>query len=267
MKTLVVVQARTGSSRLPNKVLMPLAGRPLLQQMLERVRTARTPFDVAVATTTESADDAIRALCRRIGVECYSGHPTDLLERHYRAALASRADEVVKIPSDCPLIDPAVIDRVLAFHAERRGMLDYTSNLHPASYPDGNDVEVLSMAVLEEAAREATRPFEREHTTPFVWERPRRYRIGNVAWESGLNYSMTHRWTIDYPEDYDFIRAVYDELWSPLGRPFALEDILLLLESRPDIARINATHAGVNWYRNHAHELTTVSPSEYRKNE
>jgi spore coat polysaccharide biosynthesis protein SpsF len=267
MKTLVVVQARTGSRRLPDKVMMPLAGRPLLEQMLARVRASRTPFDLAVATTTESADEPIRSLCRSIGVECFSGHPTDLLERHYRAALSAGADEVVKIPSDCPLIDPAVIDRVLAFHAGRRGTLDYTSNLHPASYPDGNDVEVLPMGVLEEAAREASRTFEREHTTPFVWERPGRYRIGNVSWESGFNYSMTHRWTIDYREDYDFIRAVYDELWSASGPPFTLEDILRLLESRPDIARINAAYAGVNWYRNHAHELTTVSPSEYRKND
>ena len=265
MKTLVVVQARTGSARLPEKVLMPLAGEPLLRRMIERVRGAQTPFELAVATTTESADDGIRELCRRLDVECFSGHPTDLLDRHYRAAVSARADEVVKIPSDCPLIDPAVIDRVLAFHAERRGTLEYTSNLHPATYPDGNDVEVVPFRVLEEAHREAARPFEREHTTPFIWERPARYRTGNVAWETGLNYSMTHRWTIDYPDDYAFISKVYDELWSPSGPPFTLGDILRLLESRPEIARINAAYAGVNWYRNHAHELTTVSPTEYRR--
>ncbi|HTY58981.1 MAG TPA: glycosyltransferase family protein [Bacteroidota bacterium] len=265
MKTLVVVQARTGSHRLPNKVMLPLAGKPLLQRMIERVRAAHSPFDLVVATTTEPEDDAVRALCRSIGAECFSGHPTDLLERHYRAALAAQADEVVKIPSDCPLIDPGVIDRVLAFHRERRGTLDYTSNLHPATYPDGNDVEVVPFGVLEEAAREAQRPFEREHTTPFIWERPARYRIGNVAWERGLNYSMTHRWTIDYPEDYTFISRVYDELWRGAGPPFSLDDILTLLASHPEIARTNAAYAGVNWYRNHADELTTVSASEYRQ--
>ncbi len=265
MKTLVVVQARTGSSRLPNKVMMPLAGRPLLQRMIERVRSAAAPFDLVVGTTTEPSDDPIRALCRELGVECFSGHPSDLLDRHYRAGAAARADEVVKIPSDCPLIDPGVIDRVLAFHARHRGAFDYTSNLHPATYPDGNDVEVIPFAVLEEAHREARRPFEREHTTPFIWERPGRYRIANVAWETGLNYSMTHRWTIDYPEDYRFISAVYDELCTGDGPPFRLDQVLRLLESRPDIARINAAYAGVNWYRNHADELTTVSPSEYRQ--
>lgn len=265
MKTLVVVQARTGSTRLPDKIMMPLAGKPLLQQMLERVKAARMRFDLVVATTTDRSDDPVRALCRAIDVECYSGHPTDLLERHCRAAEAARADDIVKIPSDCPLIDPAVIDRVLEFHDAHRDSVDYTSNLHPASYPDGNDVEVIPYRVLEEAAGEATRPFEREHTTPFIWERPARYRLGNVAWETGLNYSMTHRWTIDYPEDYTFIRTVYDELWSPTGPPFSLGDILALLEARPEIGRINARYAGVNWYRNHAHELTTVSSSEYRQ--
>ncbi len=265
MRTLVVVQARTGSTRLPGKVMMPLAGEPLLRRMIERVQAAKSPCELVVATTTESTDDGIRALCRRIGVECFSGHPTDLLDRHYRAAVSSRADEVVKIPSDCPLIDPAVIDRVLASHAERRGSVDYTSNLHPATYPDGNDVEVVPFAVLEEAHREAARPLEREHTTPFIWERPDRYRTRNVAWETGLNYSMTHRWTIDYPEDYAFIKTVYDELWSPTEQPFRMDEILRLLEERPEIAQINAAYAGLNWYRNHAHELTTVSPSEYRQ--
>jgi spore coat polysaccharide biosynthesis protein SpsF len=265
VKTLVVVQARTGSHRLPNKIMMPLAGKPLLLRMVERVRAARAPFELVVATTTEGADDAVRTLCRSIGVECFSGHPTDLLERHYRAALAAQADEVVKIPSDCPLIDPGVIDRVLAFHAERRGSLDYTSNLHPATYPDGNDVEVVPFGILEEAHREAGRPFEREHTTPFIWERPGRYRIGNVQWETGSNYSMTHRWTIDYPEDYAFISRIYDELWTPAGPPFGLDDVLRLLESQPALAQINGAYAGMNWYRNHADELTTVSPSEYRQ--
>jgi len=259
-----VIQARTGSTRLPGKILMPLAGRPLLERMIERVRAASSPFTLVVATTAGTDDDPVRALCRTLGVACYSGHPTDLLDRHYRAALPFAPDAVVKIPSDCPLIDPAVIDRVLALYAGGRAGVDYASNLHPATYPDGNDVEVIAAPVLEEAWREATLPFEREHTTPFIWERPFRYRIANCAWETGKNLSMTHRWTIDYPEDYAFISAVYDELSSPAGKPFTIGDILGLLERRPDLARINARYAGVNWYRHHAGELTTVSPAEYR---
>ena len=260
MRTLVVVQARSGSSRLPGKVLMPLAGEPLLCRMIERVRAAKTPFELAVATTTDSADDGIRLLCRRLGVECFSGHPTDLLDRHYRAAVAARADEVVKIPSDCPLIDPAVIDRVLASHAKRRGEADYTSNLHPATYPDGNDVEVMPMGVLEQAWRESEKTFEREHTTPFIWEWPERFRIGNVKWETGKDFSRSHRWTIDYPEDYHFISSVYERLWTRERPIFSLEDILGLLEREPYLATLNNKYAGETWYRHHLHELRTIRP-------
>jgi len=263
MKILVVVQARMASTRLPGKVLRPLAGVPLLQRMLERVRAARTPSEVWVATTSATEDDAIRALCRRIGVPCYDGHPTDLLDRHYRAARAARAEAVVKVPSDCPLIDPDVIDRVVGGFLASPERFDFVSNLHPASYPDGNDVEVLPFAVLETAWREALRRYEREHTTPFVWDQPERFRLGNVAWEHGVDLSITHRFTVDYPEDFAFAAAVYDALWSP-RRPFRLAEILRLLAARPELQALNARYAGVNWYRHHLGELRTVGAGETR---
>src|SRR5262249_10819750 len=131
------------------------------------------------------------------------------------------------------------------------GSVDFVSNLHPATYPDGNDVEVMPVAVLETAWREAVEPHEREHTTPFIWERPDRFRLNNVVWETGRDYSTTHRWTIDYPEDYQFLAAVYDELWSEARPMFSLEDVLSLVERRPDIAALNAGHAGKGWYRDH----------------
>lgn len=264
MKIVVVVQARMGSTRLPGKVMMPLAGKPLLQRMLERVRAASTMFDTVVATTTDPGDDPIRKLCNNLGVACYSGHPTDLLDRHCEAARSAGAETVVKIPSDCPLIDPAVIDRVLTYFIENRASFDYVSNLHPATYPDGNDVEVTPMQILETARREAVRPFEREHTTPFIWERPERFRIGNVNWETGLDYSMSHRWTIDYPEDYQFVKAVFDELWNEHAPVFHINDILDLMARRPDIFALNTKFAGVNWYRNHLDELKTISKNEVR---
>lgn len=261
MKTLVVVQARTGSSRLPGKVLMPLGGAPLLARMLERVIAATTRFDVLLATTTDASDDAVVAIGRRAGVGVFRGHPTDLLDRHVMAARAARADWVVKIPSDCPLIDPRVIDRVLA---ARAADVDFVSNLHPATYPDGNDVEAMTMDALEIAHREATRPLEREHTTPFLWERPDRFRLRNVAWETGLDYSMSHRFTIDYPEDYAFIQAVYDALYVPGRAPFSLDAILDLLQKRPDVFALNHRYAGVNWYRHHLDELTTIDATKTR---
>lgn len=259
-----VVQARTGSTRLPNKVLRPLAGKPLLVRMVERVQMAALAGTVVVATTTDTADDPIEALCAADGLACFRGDAHDLLDRHYQAGRRYGAEAVVKIPSDCPLIDPAVIDRVLGFYLAAPGAYDYVSNLHPATYPDGNDVEVMPMAALEAAWRGATRDFEREHTTPFFWENPGRFRLANVPWESGLDYSMSHRWTIDYEEDYQFICAVYEALY-PTNPRFRLDDILALQAARPDITALNAHYAGVNWYRHHLDELKTISADQTRR--
>jgi spore coat polysaccharide biosynthesis protein SpsF len=261
MKPLVIVQARTGSTRLPGKVLLPVKGGTLLERMLERVRAAKTPFDLVVATTHLEDDQPIAELCRSLDVRCYAGHPTDLLDRHYRAALSSSAKAVVKIPSDCPLIDPGVIDRVLALYLEDPDRYDYVSNLHPATYPDGNDVEIFSFAALETAFREAVKPFHREHTTPFLWDQPDRFRLANVGYEKDL--SMSHRFTIDYREDYAFIQAVFEALDRP-GEVFSLEEILAFLERKPEVLFLNARLRGVNWYRNHLDELRTVRPSETR---
>ena len=174
--------------------------------MVERVRAARQLDEVVVATTTDAADGAIQALCDRRGWLCHAGHPTDLLDRHLAAARLHRADVVVKIPSDCPLIDPRIIDRVVRCFREADWHYDFVSNLHPASYPDGNDVEVMSFAALETAWHEARKPHEREHTTPFIWDQPQRFRLGNVRWETGRDLSMTHRLTVDYPEDLALVQ-------------------------------------------------------------
>jgi spore coat polysaccharide biosynthesis protein SpsF len=252
-----------GSSRLPGKVMLPLAGEPLLVRMVERVRAARLSGTVVVAVTVAPGDDVLVKLCRKKGLLCFRGHPTDLLDRHYQVARRFEADVVVKIPSDVPLIDPRIIDRVMGAFFVDPDAYDYVSNLHPPTYPDGNDVEVMRMSALETAWREARRDLEREHTTPFLWENPGRFRLCNVAWETGLDYSMSHRWTIDYREDYCFIRAVYEALY-PQNPRFGIEDILALLERRPDIAAQNARYAGVNWYRHHLHELRTIAPQQTR---
>ena len=247
----VIVQARVGSTRLPGKVLLPLAGKPLLERMLERLRSARFPFELIVATTPAAEDDPIVRLARRVGVRVFRGHPTDLVDRHLAAAREVGASAVVKIPSDCPLIAPEIVERMLAVWEASEGAFDYLSNLRPPSYPDGNDVEVMSVDVLEQAWREATLRHEREHTTPFIWERPIRFRIANVSWETGLDYSATHRLTIDHPEDYALISAIYDELCTPFRPVFSLREILELLEQRPEWRLLNARHHGASWYVDH----------------
>ncbi|MFN0014461.1 MAG: cytidylyltransferase domain-containing protein [Saprospiraceae bacterium] len=261
-KIVTVVQARVGSSRLPGKVLLDILGQPLLLRMLERVQAASLVGSVVVATTTDPADDPIETLCFEHGLPCYRGSVHDLLDRHYQVGLLHSADAVAKIPSDCPLIDPAVIDRVFRFFWENH--CDYAGNLHPATYPDGNDVEIIAMTALHRAWTEARRSLEREHTTPYLWENPHLFHTENIAWETGLNYSMSHRWTIDYPEDYSFIRTVYEHLY-PEKPLFTLQDILDLTHNHPAIFSLNSRYAGVNWYRNHLDELKTVNAEETKQ--
>jgi len=250
-----------GSSRLPGKVLLPLAGKPLILRMYERVSFSHFAGKIVVAITQEQADNELFTLCKQNNFEVFRGNALDLLDRHYQAAKKFQAEVVLKIPSDCPLIDPQIIDKVILYYINNKDNYDFVSNLHPPSYPDGNDVEIMSFETLEHTWINAKKDFEREHTTPYIWENPEMFRIGNVSWETGLDYSMTHRFTIDYKEDYDFIKRVYDELYQDNPK-FGLNDILNLLERKPEIKKINQIYAGVNWYRNHIQELKTISPEQ-----
>lgn len=261
LNIVTVIQARTGSSRLPNKIFLPLSNAPLLYRMYERVVVSKLKGTIVIATTRDKSDDQVEELCKDYQLNCFRGHPTDLLDRHYQAAKLLNADVVVKIPSDCPLIDPNVIDKVLQFYLDNSDKYDYVSNLHPATYPDGNDVEVMSMRATEVAWLHANKDLEREHTTPYLWENPDKFRIGNVEWESGLDYSMSHRFTIDYEKDFNFIKQVYDELYS-INNKFTFKDILDLLKRKPEIKKINEEYCGVNWYRNHLNELKTITSDQ-----
>jgi len=262
-KIITVIQARTGSSRLPEKVLLSLCGQPLLLRQYERIAMASNVGDIVIATSINSNDDQIEKICKENNIICFRGDENDLLDRHYKAAVKYGADAIVKIPSDCPLIDPNIIDKVISKYLCEKESTDYVSNLHPATFPDGNDVEVFSFETLEYAWNAATKDFEREHTTPFIWENPTLFRIKNVEWESKLNYSTSHRWTIDYEEDYMFIRKIYEELYHKKPN-FSLYDILNLLEEKPFIRDINKKYAGRYWYENHLSELKTID--EFKKN-
>jgi spore coat polysaccharide biosynthesis protein SpsF len=249
-----VIQARMSSTRLPGKVMLKVMNRPVLSLMVERVQKSRLAGTIVVATSVNSEDDIIAEMCKRENIICFRGHATDLLERHYRAALEYDADVIIKIPSDCPLIDPEIIDRIVELFIKHQSNYDYLSNLHPASYPDGNDVEVFSFKMLYKAYKEAGKDFEREHTTPFMWNNDKRFNIGNVEWETGFNYSLSHRFVLDYMEDYEFIKTIYEILY-PSNPEFRIDDILRLLELKPEVKAINRHLRGINWYKDHLSEI------------
>ena len=214
--------------------------------MYERVKLSDFSGTIVIAIPNEPSDETVEQLCIDKEIPVFRGDTYDLLDRHYKAALKYNADVVVKIPSDCPLIDAKVITKVINFYLDHIEKFDYVSNLHPATYPDGNDVEIMSMRALKKAWENAKRIFEREHTTPYFWENRDQFRIGNVKWETGFDYSMTHRWTIDYYEDYLFIKAVYDVLYHQ-NPSFGIDDILKLVSQKPELMKINELTGYLNF--------------------
>jgi spore coat polysaccharide biosynthesis protein SpsF len=261
-KILIIIQARRGSTRLRDKILLPLCGKELLVRMVERVKKSAYGRNVVVATTNKKEDDIIVEICNRENINYFRGETYDLLDRHYHAALYYDADVIAKIPSDCPLIDPNIINKVFYYFFCNSPTYDYVSNLHPPTYPDGNDVEVMKMSTIETAWRNAKEVFQREHTTPYIWDNPDMFKIGNVLWESGFDYSMTHRFTLDYIEDYEFIKKVFEELYYT-NNNFGLNDILHLIEfKKPELKEINKKYLGVNWYRHYLDNLRTITPEQ-----
>lgn len=241
-KVVAIVQARMGATRLPGKVLEDIAGAPMLVRVVDRVRAAKGIDDVVVATSDRPADDAVAALCEARGIPCFRGHETDVLARFHGAATSRGASVVVRITADCPLMDPAVLDKVVA--AFRRGVggepVDYATNVLRYTYPDGLDVEVFSFAALDRAFREAKDPVEREHVTPYI-RTSGKFRVTGVENETDLSRHQ-YRWTVDEPADLAFIRAIYDRLGGTAGDAlFGMAEVLALFDREPQILAIQSS--------------------------
>jgi spore coat polysaccharide biosynthesis protein SpsF len=231
-RTVAIIQARTGSTRLPGKILLPLLGEPLLSTVVRRVARASSIDTTVVATTTSPDDDAIVALGAREGWPVERGSEMDLLARYLGAARAHAAGRVVRITSDCPLIDPDLIDEVVA--ALEDAGADYASNtLEPRTFPRGLDVEAMTIDALEAAGREDRDPASREHATPYLYRHPDLFRLAGVRLAVDLS---GHRWTVDTPEDYELIRRIYGEL----GRDdVPWREVLALVEAHPEWSALN----------------------------
>jgi len=234
MNVVVVIQARMGSTRLPGKVLRPLGGRPAIQHVLERARLIPGVGEVVLATSTAAADEPLARLAASLGAPVFRGSEQDVLDRYCQAARQARADVVVRVTGDCPLLDPRESGKVL--RALLDAGADYASNCHPPTYPDGLDTEALPMAVLERAWREADTTAEREHVTLHVWRNPDRFRLINVAHATDLS---RYRLTLDEERDYRLLGHVFAAL-QETGRFGTLTEVVDLLEHRPDVVEVNA---------------------------
>jgi spore coat polysaccharide biosynthesis protein SpsF len=233
-RRVATIEARMTSSRLPGKVLLPAAGRPLLEHMVERLGRARHVDAIVIATTEEAASDPIADLADRLGVGCFRGSEEDVLGRVLGAARAFDADVIVETTGDCPLIDPAIVDAVIERFAE--GGVDYCSNTLERTYPRGMDVQVFPTAVLAEVDGLTDDPADREHVSLYIYEHSERYRLRSVVYDRPETAAL--RLTVDTPEDYALVQAIFEALY-PRDPAFGLEAMLALVDERADLRALN----------------------------
>ena len=236
LKKIATVEARMSSSRLPGKVLLPLAGKPALERLVERARRAKKIEDVVIATTVNPQDDPIVDWARKAGVSVFRGSEEDVLLRVLEAARAFKGEVIVELTGDCPLLDPAHIDELVGFWEESG--LDYVSNTLERTYPRGFDTQVFARSVLEEVDRLTQDPADRENVSLYIYEHPQRYKLGGNTAPPEL-YGPDIRICTDTREDYEVIGRIYDALY-PNNPAFGAREIMDYLRAHPEVAAINA---------------------------
>ena len=236
-RVVIITQARMTSTRLPGKIAIQILGKSLLEYHIERLKRSSLGSQVVVATTTNSSDDIIVKTSEGLGVDVYRGLEHDVLARYYHAAIKFEADIIVRVTSDCPIIDPEIVDKTISHYLSLLPDIDYVSNCRiRQTYPRGLDTEVFSFANLQLAYERAKEPFEREHVTPFLWLHPERFALSNVEHDVDLSH---HRWTVDTPADVDLIKRMLEA--SYLSNPgFNLQDYLKLIDENPEWKYINS---------------------------
>lgn len=228
-----IIQARVGSTRLPEKVLFKVMDKTILEHVVERVRRAKNIGTIIVATTLRKEDLKIARIADALGVELYRGSEDDVLDRYYQAAKIFNVNRIARITADCPLIDPGIIDSVIRLYFESGA--DFCCNILERTFPDGEDVEVFNFKALECAWKKAGLLSEREHVTPYIKKHPSRFKLVNFKNDIDLS---DKRWTLDRENDFKFIKAVIEGLY-PSKPDFNMKDILEFLERNPDIENVN----------------------------
>ena len=237
-----IIQARMGSTRLPEKVLRKIGDEPMLAHVHERARKASLVDDVVVATSDQLTDDSIAEFCDSRDISCYRGSEPDVLDRYFQAATSVDAETIVRITADCPFLSPPVLDRVVGAYLNSDD--EYVTNVLEYTHPDGLDVEVFGYETLEEAWREASSSEEREHVTVYIRESQKfsSKNVENVVDMSQYEFTDADtilRWTVDYPADLEFVREVYDRLTVHGHWIFDQQAVLELLEREPSLRDIN----------------------------
>ena len=230
-----IIQARMGSTRLPGKIMMEVLGKPILWHVVNRLKHSKRIEKIIIATTENVLDRKIVEFSDKNRIDFFCGSEEDVLDRYYHASIKFNLKHIVRITSDCPMIDPRITDKVIEKYMNKLGEVDYASNMQPPTYPDGLDTEVFSFAVLETAWKEAKKKYQREHVTPFIWEQPDKFKLINVENNEDLSFM---RWTVDEENDFIFVEKVFCELY-PKKEIFLMNDVTDLLKRKPELTKIN----------------------------
>lgn len=238
MKTVAIIQARMGSTRLPGKIMRRVCGKSILAHVIERVKDSESLDDIIVATTTNVSDDEIVAECEKNDWHFFRGSESHVLERYYKAASSYHADVIVRITSDCPLFDPQILSEMLHFFRNQIDTgknLDYLSNVIVRTFPRGLDAEIFTFAALEKAYQNASTDQDREHVTSYIYKNPELFVMDNFKSERNLS---EYRWTLDVEEDFRLIEAIYSDLYKK-NKLFTTQEVLDLLKEKPELMKLN----------------------------
>ena len=253
-----VIQARMGSSRLPGKILLNGYDRPLLIHLIERIKKSKKIDKIIVATSKNKLDDIIFNLCKKNKTEVFRGDEKNVLLRYFNCAKKYKISTIVRITSDCPLIDHTIIDKMIQNY--EIGKYDFYGNTHPATFPDGYDIEIFSFQALKKSFYNSKNNFQKEHVTPFIWDNPDKFLIGNYKNKKG-NLHNHYRLTLDFIEDYYLIFFIFNYFY-PKNKSFKLEDIINFLKKNKEMIQINRKFIKVNWYSKYLKDLKTISKKD-----
>ena len=261
MNFICIIQARIASSRLLGKILLPGYEKPLLEHLVERVKKSKKLNKVVIATSTNKEDDIIYEFCKSKNVSVFRGHPNNLLKRYYSCAKNYNAKNIIRVTSDCPLMDYRLIDKMIADYSNLKN-IDYYSNMHPPTFPDGFDIEIFKFDVLKKTYLNARKKYEKEHVTPYIWDNPEIFNVSN--YKISKNYYDKYRLTLDYKEDYYLIWNIFKKLYKK-DKYFSFEKIINFLKKNPKYI-INRKFIKVNWMGYYFKNLKTID-KKYTKKE
>lgn len=236
---LTIIQARLGSTRFPGKVFKEIIGKPMIFHMLDRVKRSNLVDELCVATSTNLKDDILAKKIEEYGIKVFRGSENDVLERFYNCANSFEEIPkiIIRLTSDCPLIDPGLIDDLISTFQNDMDYPDYISNSLNPTLPDGLDCEVFTYDALEKAFFNAKNDFEREHVTPYIYLNKSEFNVKNKTYSDNKSFM---RWTVDFPEDFEFVTKVYEQLYPKFGTNFTYRDVYSLLDQNPNLLNINS---------------------------